>query len=75
MSSDRDPAKGDEYKHPDGTVEVVFAKNDGCVVVFKEYKTVEQFDAAVEDAAYQGVNEEVAALPPAETFVEPGEEF
>lgn len=75
MSADREPARGDEYRHPDGTVEVVFATEAGRVLTVREYSQVDQFSEAVDAATYQGVNEDVAALLPAESFAGQDEEF
>jgi hypothetical protein len=72
--SDCDPRRGDEYAHPSGTTEIVFTVRDGRVLTFREYTSIEQFSEAVAEAAYRGVNDDVAELPPAEAFeVEPSE--
>jgi hypothetical protein len=53
MTTGPDPSRGDEHHHPDGTVEILFATED---------------DQAVQGAAYQGINEAVAGLPPAAIY-------
>ncbi|NHN59401.1 MULTISPECIES: hypothetical protein [Halorussus] len=71
-SADRaGPQKGDQYRHDDGTDEIVFAVEDGHVLAIREYRSVEEFERAVDDAEYVGVHEGVADLPGAEAF-EPG---
>lgn len=62
------PQKGDEYRHPDGTTEVVFMTEDGRVLSFREYPDTETFDQSVETATYRGVNDDVASLPDASAF-------
>lgn len=68
MSTNPNLSVGDEYHHSDGTVEMVFATESGRVLTVREYPTVDLFAETVEEAAYQGINEEVANLPPAEMF-------
>lgn len=60
-----DTSKGDEYRHTDGTREVVFALADGRVLTVKEYPDGEAFDAGVADATYVGVEDDIADLPDA----------
>ena len=63
-----EPRKGDEYSHDDGTTEIVFMSEDGRVLTFREYPDAESFERTVAAAAYRGVNEDVASLPPASAF-------
>lgn len=62
------PAKGDEYEHPDGTVEIVFTVADGRVLTIREYADVDSFVDQVDDAAYGGTHDGVADLPGPEYF-------
>lgn len=64
------PAIGEQYRYPDGTIEVVFAVEDGTVLTVREYPEQELFDAAVADARQEGILEEVANLPDADTFTQ-----
>lgn len=68
------PTKGDQYEHPDGTLEVVFAVEDDRVLVIREYPSTETFEDAVEDGRFEGTHEGVASLPAAEYFSEEGKE-
>lgn len=68
MSEDDPPIKGDQYHHPDGTREVVYLLEDGRVLTFSEYPSVETFEAAMENAVYHGLNEEVVDLPGLDAF-------
>lgn len=63
--------KGDHYSHGDGTDEIVFAVDEGHVLAIREYRSVEDFERAVEDAEHVGVHGGVADLPGVEAF-EPG---
>jgi len=67
------PSKGDEYRYPDGTIEVVFAVEDGSVLTVKNYRETESFRNAVSDATYLGTHEGVADLPGVEAFRADGE--
>lgn len=72
--ADNEPHEGDEYAHPDGTTEIIYMVRNGRILTFREYTSVERFQDAVEDAAYRGINDDVAELPPAESFeTEPSE--
>jgi hypothetical protein len=62
------PTKGDQYEHPDGTVEIAFAVEDGRVLTIREYADVDSFTDAVEDAASTGTHGGVADLPDPEFF-------
>jgi hypothetical protein len=57
-----------EYHHDDGSVEIVFATEDGRVLTVREYPTEEAFDDATEGATYAGEHEGVADLPGVEAF-------
>jgi len=67
MVPDPDPSKGDEYHHPDGTVEIVFEIEADRLLTVREYDRSD-FAEAVSEAVYQGINEDVAGLPPAEVY-------
>ncbi|MFC6823439.1 hypothetical protein [Halopelagius fulvigenes] len=69
-----DTSKGDEYRHTDGTREVVFALADGRILTVKEYPNGEAFDDGVADATYVGVEDDVADLPDASSFADDTEE-
>ena len=75
MTNAECPVKADQYRHPDGTTEIVFAVEDETVLTFREYRDVETFRRAVARARYEGTHEGVAELPDAEEFREcpPGE--
>ncbi len=62
------PEIGEQYSYPDGTIEVVFAVEDGTVLTVREYPEQELFDSAVADARQEGINEEVANLPSVDAF-------
>ncbi|WP_129116654.1 hypothetical protein [Halegenticoccus tardaugens] len=62
------PAKGDQYEHDDGSVEVVFESSDGRVLTVREYPTVPAFAQAVDDAAYRGTHHGIADLPDISVF-------
>lgn len=63
-----DTSKGDEYRHTDGTREVVFALADGRILTVKEYSGAEAFADGLADATYVGVDDTVADLPDASAF-------
>jgi hypothetical protein len=69
-SHEIDPQKADQYRHRDGTDEIVFAVEDGHVLVIREYQSVEEFQNAVVDAEYVGTHDGVADLPGVEAFAE-----
>jgi hypothetical protein len=68
MTDDLSPAKADAYRHPGGTVEIVFAVEDGTVLTFREYHSVESFQRAVGEATYEGRHPGVESLPDVEAF-------
>lgn len=73
MTTPSDPdraSKADEYRHPDGTREVVFATENGAVLTVREYRSTEAFEAAVADADYQGTHARVSDLSGVEAFEE-----
>ena len=67
MTAAPDPSRGDEYHHPDGTVEILFAIEGDQFLTVREYSR-SSFREAVQEASYQGINEAVAGLPPAEIY-------
>lgn len=62
--------RGDEYRHADGSREIVFETAEGRVLTVREYPSVDAFDIAVRDAEYVGVDRDVAELPGTERFEE-----
>lgn len=62
--------RGRSYEHADGTVEVVFATEDGRVLTVREYPTAEACLRTLADADYRGTNERVLELPDVEAFEE-----
>jgi len=64
------PAKGDQYEHPDGTLEVVFAVEGDRVLAIREYPSTETFEDGVEAGRFEGTHEGVASLPAAEYYSE-----
>ncbi|WP_435064323.1 hypothetical protein [Halobaculum sp. EA56] len=70
MSDREAPVGGDSYRHPDGSAEVVYLVEDGRVVTFREYPSLSAFESAVDDAAYRGIDEDVADLPGREAFAD-----
>lgn len=64
----RQPVKGDEYRYPDGTIEVVFAVEDGSVLTVKNYRDIESFRTRTTDATYVGTNQEVENIPDIDEF-------
>lgn len=69
MEEPADPAtKAAEYRHDDGSVEIVFAVEDGRVLTVREYPDEAAFGDAVSTATYVGRHEGVADLPGVEAF-------
>lgn len=62
------PEKGEQYKHPDGLLEVVFAVDEDRVLTFREYPDIDSFAHEIGDAQYIGLNKEVSSMPGIETF-------
>lgn len=60
--------KAAEYRHDDGSVEIVFAVDDGRVLTVREYPDEATFDGATASAAYVGQHEGVSDLPGVEAF-------
>lgn len=61
---DHPPAsKADQYRHTDGTTEVVYALEGGEVLTIREYQSVDAFERRVADAEYLGEHPGVADLP------------
>jgi hypothetical protein len=68
--TDSPPQKGDQYVHADGTTEVVFLTEDGRVLTFREYPSVDTFRDGVASAAYRGINDDVVSLPGPAAFAD-----
>ena len=69
MEDPAEPAtEAAEYRHDDGSSEIVFAVEDGRVLAVREYPDEAAFEAAVESATYVGRNEPIANLPDVEAF-------
>ena len=66
------PTEGQQYRHPDGTVEVVFALEGGRVLTLREYPTRDRFERAVDAATDTGIKEHVATLPDVDEFADDG---
>lgn len=62
------PKKAAEYRHDDGSAEIVFAVDDGRVLTVREYPDEPTFERATESAAYVGQHEGVSDLPGVEAF-------
>lgn len=62
------PTKGDHYRFPDGTTEIVYANEDGFVLTIREYQRSEDFVRAVDGTEYVGVHDGVASLPDIEAL-------
>ncbi|QWC20207.1 hypothetical protein [Halorubrum sp. 2020YC2] len=60
--------KAAEYRHDDGSAEIVFATDDGRVLTVREYPDEAAFEAATADAEYVGRHEGVSNLPGVEAF-------
>lgn len=60
--------RGDEYRHTDGSREIVFETAEGRVLSVREYPSVDAFRSAVDEAEYVGVDPNVAELPDVEEF-------
>lgn len=60
--------KGRKYRYENGTVEVVFATEDGHVLTVREYPSTEGFEEAVENASDIGTHQPIADLPGVEAF-------
>ncbi|MDR5674626.1 hypothetical protein RH858_15990 [Halalkaliarchaeum sp. AArc-GB] len=61
-------SKADEYRHPDGTVEVIFAIEGDRVLTVREYPERDRFREAVSAATSVGTNDAVDSLPGVEAF-------
>lgn len=64
-------AKGDHYRHAEGTNEVVYAVEGDVVLTIREYCRYRDFEQAVADAEYVGVHDGVASLPDVEALDDP----
>lgn len=60
--------KADQYRLPDGTIEIIFAVEAGRVLTFREYPSADEFRKAVTHGIYFGTHDGVAALPGIEAF-------
>lgn len=70
MDRPADPAtKAAKYQHDDGSVEIVFATEEGRVLTVREYPDDESFEAVIDSATYEGQHAGVAELSPVEEFV------
>lgn len=65
--------KAAEYRHDDGSVEIVFAVDDGRILTVREYPDKATFDEVTGSAAYVGQHEGVTDLPDVEAFREADE--
>lgn len=74
MGSSSGPSKGDEFHYADGIVEIVIALESNRVLTLREYERVDVFSECVADATYQGINEDILNLPPAEAFSDHSDE-
>lgn len=73
MDRDREDTatdRGAEYRHSDGTIEIVFETTADRVLTVREYPTHEAFIETMATAEYEGENPEVANLPDVDAFVE-----
>lgn len=69
MEEPAEPAtEAAEYRHDDGTAEIVFATDEGRVLTVREYPDEATFERAVESAAYHGEHPGIADLPGIEAF-------
>ncbi|WP_259535336.1 hypothetical protein [Halalkaliarchaeum sp. AArc-CO] len=66
-------SKADEYRHPDGTLEVIFELEGDRVLTVREYPNRDRFRDAVSAATAVGTNEAVESLPGVEAFQDPEE--
>lgn len=69
--NDERPTKGRQFRHDDGTIEVVFATEGERVLTVLEYPTRRAFERRIHDATDEGIHQEVADLPDVEAFVDP----
>lgn len=63
MEEDHTPSKGDEYIHPSGVHEVVYAVVDGRILTVREYGDSAMFRMHNSEANYQGKNKMAIELP------------
>jgi hypothetical protein len=64
--------RGDEYRHDDGSREIVFETAEGRVLTVREYPSIDAFRAATGQADYMGVDADVADLPDVKEFEQGG---
>lgn len=67
-TSEDEVDRGDDYRHRDGSREIVFETSEGRVLTVREYPSVDAFRGAVDGAEYVGVDPDVAGLPDVERF-------
>ncbi|WP_311173541.1 hypothetical protein [Halobellus ordinarius] len=58
-----------KYQYDDGTVEIVFAAEEGRVLTVREYPDDASFETEIEPARYLGQHSGIAELPPVEAFM------
>lgn len=63
LPNERDPRKGDEFVHPTGVREVVYAVVDGEILTFRQYPDVTAFERHNGEVSFFGIAEDVADLP------------
>lgn len=63
-----EPFRGATYTFDDGTIEVVFEREDGHILTVREYPNTRSFESATEDAEFSGTHDGVASLPDVEKF-------
>ncbi|MFC6873713.1 hypothetical protein [Halobellus marinus] len=69
MEPPADPAtEAAQYQYDDGTVEIVFAAEEGRVLTVREYPDDASFKTEIEPATYLGRHSGIADLPPVEAF-------
>lgn len=66
--ADDSPQQGDQFRHEDGTYEVVFHVEENRVLTVREYPTDDAYRAGVDGARFEGVNEDVLDLPDPTAF-------
>lgn len=64
--------EGAKYQYDDGTVEIVFAAEEGRVLTVREYPDEAGFTEGVEPATYIGHHAALADLPGVDAFAEGG---
>jgi hypothetical protein len=62
--------KADQFEYEDGTVEIVFAVEEGKVLTVREYPDEDTFSRETGGAMYRGAHPGVEELPGLEAFEE-----